>query len=210
MSVLFIRKVAPTVSLGLWETDAPLDEALVCPGEILPVLQQKCRSRRQETASVYALLHSMLPGRNLVIGHAESGRPLLDGYNIGISHTSGYASVILSADVPVSVDIERRSSRVLRIAYRFLRADELSDIESLCRNVGDDYRIDITLLYWCAKETVFKYYSDSRLTFQNMRVEPFSEICESGSFRCANTITGESITIWYLRTASYVLTYSFG
>ena len=210
MSVLFIHKVAPSVSLGLWETDAPLDETQVCPGEILPALRQKCRSRRQETASVYALLHSMLDGRRLVVGYAESGRPLLDGYNIGISHTDGYASVILSADVAVSVDIERRSGRVLRIADRFLRADEMSDIEWACRDADNDYRIDITLLYWCAKETVFKYYSDSRLTFQNMRVWPFSAICGKGSFRCANTITGESVTIWYIRTASYVLTYSFG
>ena len=152
--------------------------------------------RRKETASVYSLLFAMTGNRNLVIGHEPSGKPYVEGYKIGISHTKGFVSVILSTSCDVAVDIEYINTRVLRIADRFLREDEKPDI------IPD---VIPTLLFWCAKETIYKLYSDERLTFQNIKIMD----AEQGGALCGNNlITGESVRIDYTFNNDYVLTYA--
>lgn len=172
-------------------------------------------NRRKETASVYSLLFAMTGNRNLVIGHKPSGKPYVDGYKIGISHTKGFVSVILSTSCDVAVDIEYINIRVLRIADRFLREDEkpatllfsMKKDKSGDKDIIPDVIPDIipTLLFWCAKETIYKLYSDERLTFQNIKIMD----AEQGGALCGNNlITGESVRIDYTFNNDYVLTYA--
>ena len=62
-----------------------------------------------------------------------------------------------------------------------------------------------TLLFWCAKETIYKLYSDARLTFQHIKIMD----AEQGGALCGNNlITGESVRIDYTFNNDYVLTYA--
>lgn len=211
MALLFINEINKDVRLGVWEMEENLNYEQFASLPFYDRLMSLSENRRKETASVYSLLFAMTGNRNLVIGHEPSGKPYVEGYKIGISHTKGFVSVILSTSCDVAVDIEYINTRVLRIADRFLREDEKPNaLQSSKENKekGDkDVVPDVipTLLFWCAKETIYKLYSDERLTFQNIKIMD----AEQGGALCGNNlITGESVRIDYTFNNDYVLTYA--
>ncbi len=211
MALLIINEIDKDVRLGVWEMEENLNYEQFASLPFYDRLMSLSENRRKETASVYSLLFAMTGNRNLVIGHEPSGKPYVEGYKIGISHTKGFVSVILSTSCDVAVDIEYINTRVLRIADRFLREDEKPNaLQSSKENKekGDkDVVPDVipTLLFWCAKETIYKLYSDERLTFQNIKIMD----AEQGGALCGNNlITGESVRIDYTFNEDYVLTYA--
>lgn len=196
MALLFINEIDKDVRLGVWKMEENLNYEQFASLPFYDRLMSLSENRRKETASVYSLLFAMTGNRNLVIGHEPSGKPYVEGYKIGISHTKGFVSVILSTSCDVAVDIEYINTRVLRIADRFLREDEKPDI------IPD---VIPTLLFWCAKETIYKLYSDERLTFQNIKI---MDVEQGGALCGNNLITGESVRIDYTFNKDYVLTYA--
>lgn len=159
----------------------------------------KSASRRLEYLSVRALLYCYF-GCVPAVRHTPEGRPFLDsGMNISVSHTKGYCTVILSLSHNVAVDIEYRSDRVLRIADRFLRADEILPT------------VEEKLVAWCAKETLYKLHSADRLSFWDMRIRQMEGRQDSetdGKFLIDNLKRGTSAEIEYLTTEDYILTYA--
>lgn len=149
----------------------------------------------------------MICRHDFVIEHESSGKPFISicgkpsNYKISISHTKGYVSVIVSTTQQVSVDIEYHSDRVQRIASRFLREDEMEDINKLTPSST------LLLLYWCAKETLYKLFSNTSLTFQNMKASYIGNIKDKGEFACKNLLNEEVIRINYILDNNLVLTY---
>ena len=211
MALLFINEIDKDVRLGVWEMEENLNYEKFASLPFYDRLMSLSDGRRKETASVYSLLFAMTGNINLVIGHEPSGKPYVEGYKIGISHTKGFVSVILSTSCDVAVDIEYINTRVLRIADRFLREDEKPNALQFSKEKKEKGDKDVvpdvipTLLFWCAKETIYKLYSDERLTFQNIKIMD----AEQGGALCGNNlITGESVRIDYTFNEDYVLTYA--
>lgn len=172
-----LEDIAGDVRLGLWSFSK---------AEGLSV-------RDCERKAVNSLLAAMLNSSNFKIEHTASGKPTIKGYNISISHTCGYVAVILSSKCQVGVDIEYQSERVDRIASRFMRTDEVADTTVK------------RLINWCAKETVYKLFSEENLTYQQMHV-----IIDSNSYAFVNNLkSNTSVLVYYRITSGYVLTYSF-
>lgn len=142
-----------------------------------------------------SLLAAMLGTDEVVLGHEESGKPTLDGWYVSISHTKGYAAALLSRKHEVGIDIEYTSDRVSRIASRFLRADEQP------QTVAEQ------LVYWSAKETMYKLYSEDKLEFQQMRLSGYS--AERQIVVGENLKRNERTSISALVTDGYTLTYAF-
>lgn len=117
-------------------------------------------ARQRERKAVNDMLKELAGDKKLT--HNEAGKPQLEGFNISISHTvtksGGFAAIMLSSEHNVGIDIEYKINRVMKIASRFLRGDE------------HPVTVDEHLVYWCAKEAVYKLYSDDDLTYQQMRV----------------------------------------
>ena len=105
MPLVFIKNIDNDTRLGLWKIADELHTDEVCPQMVCNELKQKCARRQRETVAVYALLHAITGRTDLVIGHNADGKPTIDGYNISISHTIGYASIIISKRKNVAVDI---------------------------------------------------------------------------------------------------------
>lgn len=211
MALLFINEIDKDVRLGVWKMEENLNYEQFASFPFYDRLMSLSENRRKETASVYSLLFAMTGNGNLVIGHEPSGKPYVEGYKIGISHTKGFVSVILSTAYDVAVDIEYINTRVLRIADRFLREDEKPNALQLAKEKEEKRDKDVvpdiipTLLFWCAKETIYKLYSDERLTFQNVKIMD----AEQGGALCGNNLkTGESVRIDYTFNEDYVLTYA--
>ena len=180
MAVVNIREVYPGVSLGLWQMDESPEQLFDLYPHLLPYrssLDDKYKNdgRKLEFLAIRALMYEMLRVNGASKGllshagdftHNGQGKPLFRGYHVSISHTKGYAALILSKKSEVAVDIEYMSDRVERIASKFLRKDERAD------------SLDAKLVHWCAKETVFKLFSEENLLFEDMRVKPFDTMAD--------------------------------
>lgn len=178
--------------------------------------------RKKEFLAIHALLHEMLaicgkphgamrskglqdqskasqglPVADVpMIGHAASGQPLLRGYHVGVTHTKGYAALMLSKSCDVACDIEHFSDRVERIKSKFLRKDEKAD------------DLDSLLVHWCGKETVYKLFPEDNLQFSQMRVGPFSTMSD-WACEVENMKRGEKVRVDFELTMQFVLTYAF-
>ena len=209
MAVVNIREVYPGVSLGLWQMDESPEQLFDLYPHLLPYrssLDDKYKNdgRKLEFLAIRALMYEMLRVNGASKGllslaadftHNGQGKPLFRGYHVSISHTKGYAALILSKKSEVAVDIEFMSDRVERIASKFLRKDERADY------------LDSKLVHWCAKETVFKLFSEENLLFEEMRVKPFDTMSD---WACdvENLKSGKTARVDFELAMDFVLTYS--
>lgn len=155
-------------------------------------LQEQSKGLQDQSKASQGLPVADVP----MIGHAASGQPLLRGYHVGVTHTKGYAALMLSKSCDVACDIEHFSDRVERIKSKFLRKDEKAD------------DLDSLLVHWCGKETVYKLFPEDNLQFSQMRVGPF---CTMSDWACEveNMKRGEKVRVDFELTMQFVLTYAF-
>lgn len=155
-------------------------------------LQDQSKASQDQSKTSQGLPVADVP----MIGHAASGQPLLRGYHVGVTHTKGYAALMLSKSCDVACDIEHFSDRVERIKSKFLRKDEKAD------------DLDSLLVHWCGKETVYKLFPEDNLLFSQMRVGPFSTMSD-WACEVENMKRGEKVRVDFELTMQFVLTYAF-
>lgn len=159
--------------------------------------QSKASQDQSKTSQDQSKTSQGLPVADVpMIGHAASGQPLLRGYHVGVTHTKGYAALMLSKSCDVACDIEHFSDRVERIKSKFLRKDEKAD------------DLDSLLVHWCGKETVYKLFPEDNLLFSQMRVGPFSTMSD-WACEVENMKRGEKVRVDFELTMQFVLTYAF-
>ena len=155
-------------------------------------LQDQSKASHDQSKASQGLPVAAVP----MVGHAASGQPLLRGYHVGVTHTKGYAALMLSKSCDVACDIEHFSDRVERIKSKFLRKDEKAD------------DLDSLLVHWCGKETVYKLFPEDNLQFSQMRVGPFSTMSD-WACEVENMKRGEKVRVDFELTMQFVLTYAF-
>lgn len=188
--------------LALWQITETADELLGC-AEVSDSerdsLFMQCKSalRQREILAVKALL-GRLYGAKAVLTHNADGRPFLSNCcNVSISHTKGWAAVIVSRSHDVAVDIEYKSLRVLKVKKKFVRTDEKAG------------SLTSALLHWCAKETLYKLYSAERLSLMEMRVNGIAGDGHDGIIMAENLRDKENTQVSYRITDDFVLTYAY-
>lgn len=134
----------------------------------------------------------------------NDGKPLLLNYpmfGLSITHSYPYVAAIISKRAEVGIDVEHPREKLLKLAPRFLSNEELADagnqIQKIC-------------LYWCAKETLFKYYSKGNVVFkEELFIKPFNLQAQgliSGEIMKANTTN--PVIMEYEIDTDYVLCYT--
>ncbi len=200
MPLLSIESVVSDVRLGLWKINESMEELI----SMLPLGSLRhcdideitSRQRRKEILATRLLLNCMV-GDAVGLQHDFNGKPLLDnGMNISISHTKGCAAVIVSSEVNVAVDVEYLSERVGRVANRLLREDE--EAETLLAK----------LLHWCAKETLYKMYSEDHLALADIKVSAICGDNVCGIIKTSNVRYEKSLNVAYRVFDGFVLTYA--
>lgn len=199
MPLISIENIAEDVRLGLWRMDET-PEQLVRENASLAKVYAETRplhseKRRLERLSVHALLYRMMGDGIGIILHDASSRPLLKGYNISVSHTRGFAAVIVSHTKSVGVDIEYMSGRVNKIVDKFMRSDEMT-ADTVSR-----------LINWSAKETIYKLFSTEDLQYFEMRLMPFA-LHDSGNVEVEDLKSAKCQSVAYRVNDDYVLTYA--
>ena len=161
--------------LALWridEEETPL-ASLCTAAEQQEAAAFAAPRRRLEYLAWHALLHALLPKahaahdpeggpvlvfpspqENTPAGMPEEFAPLR---HIGVSHSHGYAAVILSSQ-PCAVDIEPADTDFSRAARRFISPQEQALQPCALPEVL------FPALVWCAKEAVYKWVRISGLS----------------------------------------------
>ena len=199
MSLLFIKSLSEHVHLGLWKIDEAIDDYyLLFPhlSRFREFLDRTYKSdvRKKEFLSVRALLFNMTHDENSSeISYEPSGKPFMKDYYISISHTKGFAAVILSQTGNVAVDIEYYSTRVQKIVGYFIRSDEQAD------SLNDQ------LVNWCAKEVTYKFFSEENLRYFEMRVHSINE----NQCKVDDLETKKTIDVYFNVNSLYTLAYTY-
>lgn len=154
----------------------------------------RASSRRKEILSEKVLIEKLFPGKNVSLLHNDNGMPLLsNGMNVSISHTKNYIAMMVSEHYNVALDIEHISDRVQKVGKMYLREDEhFKEINEM-------------LVAWCVKETMYKLYSSSKLSFDEIYIKPFT-VSSEGVVYADNMRTEETVKLHFTVTPEYVLT----
>ena len=195
MPLIRKQKLEPDTWLALWQMTEAVDQ-LSAPASV-DLSPLRSPRRKKETLTEYLLLKALTGDDSLVIRHNEDGAPLVDGYCVSLSHTEGWAAMMISRSHRVGVDIEYVSERVNRVASRFIRDDEQQST------------LAERLITWCAKEAVYKYFTEQHLEFHEMRLLPYDQE-EAGEVTVENLRQQVRVNISYEVSNSYVLAYLKG
>ena len=193
---------------GIWKIEESSDELLKLLENKQPyysfVTDTMTEARKREWLASRALVKRLL-GFEPDISYTDAGAPFLEGLSkrISISHTKGFAAVILSDNPAAGIDIEYMSDRVKKIRTRFMSASEDSQIDA-------HYETEHLLVYWSAKETLFKMIGQSDVDFkEHLQIHPF-RYSNEGVFLATERRTkkNESFKIHFFVTQEFVLTRS--
>ena len=99
----------------------------------------------------------------------DKGKPHLenDTRHISLSHSHDKLAIIINETEPTGIDIELIRDKVVKIKHKFLSVPELTE-------TGND--VNKLLIYWAAKETLYKIYGLKEVDFiANLFVKPFNK-----------------------------------
>lgn len=196
--------------LGIWKITETKEELL----QLIPnSLQEKTynhihtlksEKRVLEWLSTRLMLQQLLRNDEKIILHKQDGKPYLfdTSHNISISHTDKYAAILLHETEKVGIDIEVRSERVKKVAYKFIAETEFVD---------ESQQTIHQLLHWSAKETLFKLMDETEIDFkEHLHIKPFIPT-EKGIIAAYETKTDkhQEYTLQYEVHPEYVLTWAF-
>lgn len=141
------------------------------------------------------------------IDYQASGKPYLKNSDtsISISHTKGYAAIVLCLMETIGTDIEQKTERILKIRHKFMRPDE----EKIVAERGKDPLTSI-LLHWSAKESLFKAIPDEGVDFiKELQITNFTTPSEKGHFNGIALRSGAKFQIDYRVENDFVFTVCF-
>ena len=200
MPLLRIERLGEDATLGLWaltEEERFFFDNYPCLNGVRKEIDTiGSKQRRLEKLAARALLFEMTNRADLYFNHNDSGKPLVEGYHVSVSHTKGMVALMLSKTREVAVDVEYESDRVGRIAHKFVNVDE-----TMPSNLH-------LLLAWCAKEAIFKYFSADNLLSSEIYLHPFA-VEECGAIVAKNTKRDISVTAHYSMVKGFVLVYIY-
>ncbi|NOR74220.1 MAG: 4'-phosphopantetheinyl transferase superfamily protein [Draconibacterium sp.] len=201
----FVKKIEIEIGvLGIWKLSESVTDLIsqfqFSEKEITEFSRIKVERRKKEYIATRLLLNELLDKRP-EITYLDSGKPELKNsiINISISHSSDFVVVIIS-EKNVGIDVENTQRNINKIATRFLSKNELTHISYL----SDKQKI--TVLYWSAKEAVFKCTNKNGVQFnKQIIIQPF-EIENKGKF-AAILNKSTHYKLWYFFLENNVIVY---
>lgn len=174
MPIVLNKKIDDQTVLAVWkieETEEQLVSSLQLKQHELDVITSLSAGKRAlHWLSTRVLLRTMLNTADYIDCQMdEHGKPYLvnSDTHISLSHSYDYASVIISKDKKVGVDIELIKMKIKSIKHKFL-----SDVELAQKQIGDN--TNGLYVCWCAKEAIYKWHGKKGLEFkQHIHIKPF-------------------------------------
>jgi len=160
---VILNKYENTFRLALWTLTEPL-EYFEEKAHLSLADQNKYQSitsisRKKEWLAVRVLLNEVL-GFWPQITYTETGKPILQNHSrhLSISHSKTMVGILLCTNPYAGIDIEKTDRSIEKVSKRFLSEEELIQLEKQPQNFK-------RILYWCAKEAIFKSVNESNVLF---------------------------------------------
>lgn len=153
-------------TIGIWKLEETADVLLkkcqLSKKEVEKVKNISSEKRKLEFLASRVLLQMLLPESPKII-YTPNGKPFLKNSTkkISISHSADFVAIFIS-EYEIGIDIERTNRNTDRIATRFLHITELKFIEKL------DNPQFARILYWSAKEAIYKCANEQDVLFNKM------------------------------------------
>ncbi len=165
-------------------------------------VRQLSAKRDIETQGKQFLINHLFE-KQTEINYDSNGKPYLvnDARHISISHSHDKLAIIINAQEVTGIDIELIRDKILRIKHKFLSNYELKET--------GDY-VEKLLIYWAAKETLYKVYGLKEVDFiQHLAIDAFT-LDTKGKINGHITINDLNVTylLQYELLDEYVLVYS--
>lgn len=175
MPLAHLEEISEKTSIGLWrieETPEELEAQLQLKEHELRVLHSLQGNKRNlQWLATRVLLRKMLNTEEYIDCRPdENGKPFLLNlpHHISLSHSYGYAAVMISENSRVGIDIEIMKEKINRVKHKFLNDRELAFIDKM--NPTEHLYV-----CWCAKEALYKLNGKRETSFKdNINLQPFS------------------------------------
>ncbi|MCK5170866.1 MAG: 4'-phosphopantetheinyl transferase superfamily protein [Bacteroidales bacterium] len=209
MAVIIREHFNEDIEFGIWEITEDYDTLIsklnLDEQDIATVESFKNHQRKLEWLSVRTLLKEML-GKDSKIVYGPERKPYLHNneFNISISHSKNITSILMSKKKRVGIDLEFMTDKILRIADKFLRPEELE-------NINKDMELYHLYLHWCAKEALYKICDKADINFvTNLNIEPFSPK-DNGLMlgTVNNSYMNEKFTLNYFTIKNYSIVWCY-
>jgi 4'-phosphopantetheinyl transferase EntD len=208
MGMIIQRDFAEGCQLGIWLIRENYDELFskvsLNEKEMNTLDNFRNHSRKIEWLSVRTLANEMA-GRSVRLIYNAERKPFLEdnSYNISISHSHEFTSILLSKDRKVGIDLEYMSHRISGIADRFMnKSEKVTDDPAMIQ-----YHLYI---YWCAKEALYKINDKRDIHFKKDIIIDNFDPEEKGELT-GTVKTGkgkERFTLNYFRLNNYTIVWS--
>jgi 4'-phosphopantetheinyl transferase len=154
----------------------------------------------EKNATIFLL--EKLFGKAPNLSYNSEGKPELkeEKCHISISHSHDKLAIICDTKNDTGVDVELIRDKVLKIKDKFLSEAELAEAKD---------NVEKLIIYWAAKETLYKVYGLKEVEFaKHLFVHPFE-------LRAAGTLAGElnlesfqkKFNLHYEKLEDYMLVY---
>lgn len=160
-------------------------------------------SKRELEKKGTAFLLEKLFNKEVLLSYNTHGKPEVENENchISISHSHDKLVIMCNQQSPTGIDIELIRDKVLKIKDKFLSKAELKD-------AGEN--TNKLIIYWAAKEALFKYYSLKEVEFiKHLFIQPFELKTEGilvGEIRLESF--NKKLDLHYEKLEDYMLVYS--
>jgi 4'-phosphopantetheinyl transferase EntD len=209
MGVIVREHFNEDVEFGIWEITEDYNTLMsklnLDEKDLETVENFKNHKRKLEWLSVRTLLNEVL-GKHSKIVYGPERKPYLHNneYNISISHSKNLTSILLSKKKRVGLDLEFMSTKILRIADKFLRDEELA-------NINKDQELYHLYLHWCAKEALYKICDKVDINFvTNLTIEEFTPKEKGLIFGTVNnSYMNERFTLNYFTIKNYSIVWCY-
>ena len=179
MAIAYRKQVDSDTEFALWRIEEKAEELYnqlqLDEHEKAYVEKLSHGKRHLHWLGTRVLLRKMLETSEYIDCKVDThGKPYLVSlpYHISLSHSFDYAAVMISKNGPVGIDIEQIKEKVERIAFKFMRSEELAFISGV-------NKIDQLYACWCSKEAVYKCFGQKEVSFaDNISLEPFNFVKE--------------------------------
>ncbi|MBS3769090.1 MAG: 4'-phosphopantetheinyl transferase superfamily protein [Bacteroidales bacterium] len=172
MGIVIDKQVNTHCKLGVWQITEEYSDLFsrvdLDQNDYETLLAFRNQKRKLEWLSIRVLLDTLTNKKNKILYNGNR-RPYLSdrSYNISISHSDRYATILICKDKHVGIDIEKMRPIIGNIATKFLKEKELKQIDH-------SQKIYHLYLHWCAKEALYKICDRKRMSLKNnITIEPF-------------------------------------
>ena len=160
MSLILKKQISQNISIAVWQI-AETEEFYFNSLHLLPedearIKDIKLQKVRLQKLACRAALAELLGSNEISITYTETGQPKLKDHYISFSHTTDTVAAAL-AKIPIGIDIEELTPRILPLYSRFMSQQEIADC--------DINNLKALYYFWCAKEAMYKWFAKGNLDF---------------------------------------------